>query len=92
MGQVGARKITSLAFDPSGGLHLAFTDRDQLIYAQKTDDGWIGQEVVESGSRTLGQLVELAIDSDGNPHLTWFEAVRVSPSLEGIVHYAVGGG
>jgi hypothetical protein len=92
MGMIGARKITSLAFDPEGGLHLAYTDRDHLIYAQKTDDGWIGQEVVEPGSRVLGQLVELAIDSDGVPHLIWFEAVQVSPSLEGVVRYAAGTG
>jgi hypothetical protein len=90
MGMTGARKITSLAFDPSGGLHLAYTDRDRLIYAQKTDDGWIGQEVVEPGSRVLGQLVELAIDDDGNPHLIWFDAVSLSPSLQGVVFYATG--
>ena len=35
MGHTGARKITSLAFDPEGGLHLAYSDRDQLIYAQR---------------------------------------------------------
>ncbi|MFQ5922157.1 MAG: hypothetical protein ACE5M4_04880, partial [Anaerolineales bacterium] len=81
MGQTGARKITALAFDPEGGLHMAYTDRDQLIYAQKTEDGWIGQELVEPGSRVLGQMVELAIDSDGTPHLIWYEAARVSPSL-----------
>lgn len=89
MGQVGARKITSLAFDPSGNLHLAYTDRDQMIYAQKTDDGWLGQEIVEAGSRTLGQLVELTIDTNGTPHVVWYEAVSLSPSLEGVVRYAV---
>ena len=55
----------------------------------RNGDG-LGQEVVEPGSRILGQLVELAIDSEGNPHLTWFEAVQVSPSLEGVVRYAAG--
>jgi hypothetical protein len=90
MGHTGARKITSLAFDPEGGLHLAYTDRDRLIYARRTGEGWVGQEVVEPGSRVLGQLVELAIDSSGTPHLIWYEAVSLSPSLEGIVHYAVG--
>ncbi len=90
MGHTGARKITSLAFDPEGGLHLAYTDRDRLIYAQRTDDGWIGQEVVEPGSRMLGQLVELAIDAVGNPHLIWFDAVSLSPSLQGVVFYAGG--
>ena len=90
MGHTGARKITSLAFDLEGGLHLAYTDREHLIYAQKIEDSWVGQEVVEPGSRLLGQLVELAIDSEGNPHLTWFEAVQVSPSLEGVVRYAAG--
>jgi hypothetical protein len=90
MGHTGARKITSLAFDPEGGLHLAYTDRDRLIYAQRTEDGWLGQEVVEPGSRMLGQLVELAIDADGSPHLIWFDAVSLSPSLQGVVFYAAG--
>ncbi len=90
MGHTGARKITSLAFDQEGGLHLAYSDRDRLIYAQRTDDGWVGQEVVEPGSRALGQLVELAIDADGNPHLIWFDAVSLSPSLQGVVFYAAG--
>ncbi|MCH8340431.1 MAG: hypothetical protein IIA51_02615 [Chloroflexi bacterium] len=85
MGSPGARKITSLAFDGEGTLHLAYTDRDQLIYAQKTDEGWIGQEVVEPGSVVLGQLVELAIDADGSPHLIWYEAAD-------IVRYAAGSG
>ena len=90
MGHTGARKITSLAIDNQGSVHLAYTDRDRLIYARQTDEGWVGQEVVEPGSKVLGQLVELAIDSAGSPHLIWYEAVRVSPSLEGIVRYAVG--
>lgn len=90
MGQIGARKITSLAIDKEGSLHLAYTDRDRLIYARRTDNGWAGQEVVEPGSRALGQLVELAIGSNGSPHLLWFDAVSTSPSLEGIVRYAVG--
>ena len=90
MGHTGARKITSLAFDSSGGLHLAYTDREHLIYAQQTDEVWIGQEVVKPGSRVLGQLVELAIDAEGTPHLVWFEAVSTSPSPDGIVRYAIG--
>ena len=90
MGQTGARKITSLAFDSKGFLHLAYTDRDQLIYARKSDEGWVGQEVVEPGSKVLGQLVELAIDADGSPHLIWYEAASASPPLEGIIRYAAG--
>ncbi|MFV2045701.1 MAG: hypothetical protein ACC700_21045 [Anaerolineales bacterium] len=83
MGSPGARKITSLAFDSVGTLHLAYTDRDQLIYARKSEEGWIGQEVVEPGSVVLGQLVELAIDADGSPHLIWYEASE-------IIRYAAG--
>ena len=90
MGMTGARKITALAFDIEGGLHLAYSDRDQLIYTQKTPDGWIGQDVIEPGTQVLGQLVELVVDSAGSPHLIWYEAVQTSPSLEGIVRYAVG--
>lgn len=90
MGHTGARKITSLAIGPDGSLHLAFTDRDQLIYAQRTEAGWIGQEVLPTGSRELGQLVELAIDAQGMPHLISYEVVSSSP-FQGAVFYAVGG-
>lgn len=85
MGSPGARKITSLAFDGQGILHLAYTDRDRLIYARKSEGGWIGQEVVEPGGLILGQLVELAIDVDGSPHLIWYEAAD-------IIRYAAGSG
>jgi hypothetical protein len=54
MGHIGARKITSLAFDSDGGLHLAYTDRSQLVYAQRTDQEWLAQQVVAPGERMLG--------------------------------------
>jgi hypothetical protein len=89
MGAIGARKITALAIDESGGLHLAYTDRDRMVYAQRTVDGWGGQEVFSAGDRKLGQLIELELDSSGAPHLIWYEVVSQSP-FAGAVFYASG--
>jgi hypothetical protein len=90
MGHVGARKITALVIGGDGVPHLAYTDRDRLVYASRGDSGWTAQEVAKAGDTPLGQLVELEIDVQGNPHLIWFEATSFSPMLEGIVIYASG--
>ncbi len=43
-----------------------------------------------AGDRPLGQLVELALDPSGNPHLIWFQPTSFSPVLKGVVVYASG--
>lgn len=88
-GQVGARKITALALDEENIPHLAYTDRSRLIYAVKNDSGWRSQQVISADADPLGQLVEVALDSEGNPHLIWFVATSFSP-LAGTVMYASG--
>jgi hypothetical protein len=90
MGSVGARKITSLVIDTQNNPHLAYTDRDRMVYATKGADGWTMQEVVTAGERPLGQLVELALDGDGNPQLIWFQPTSFSPVLSGKVMYTTG--
>ncbi|MCH7587861.1 MAG: hypothetical protein IIC78_07485 [Chloroflexi bacterium] len=89
-GQTGARKITSLAIDGEGGIHVAYTDQSRLVYARRGDSGWATQEVEIPGDQTLGQLVELEMDAEGNPHLISFLVTSVSPELSGIVIYASG--
>ena len=63
-GQTGARKITSLAIDGEGGIHVAYTDQSRLVYARRGDSGWATQEVEIPGDQTLGQLVELEVDDE----------------------------
>ena len=86
-GHIGARKITALTFDAAGTAHIAYTDRGRLVYGQRSEDGWAVQEVPHLSDNELGQLVELAIDGDGKPHLIWFEVESTTP-LSGPIVYA----
>ncbi|GMQ78614.1 MAG: hypothetical protein BMS9Abin02_1137 [Anaerolineae bacterium] len=85
-GQIGARKITALAFDGSGKAHIAYTDRSRIVYGQRGEDGWALQEVPHLTDQSLGQLVEMAIDADGKPHLIWYELETTSPLFGPIVY------
>lgn len=69
MGHVGARKITSLVIGSDGVTHLAYSDQGRMVYARKSGDSWMMVVVDTGGVQPLGQLVELLLDSDGNPHL-----------------------
>lgn len=89
MGHTGARKITSLAIGPDDRPRIAFTDRSRVMYGIQGDSGWALQDVTTSPESTLGQLVELALDNDGKPHLTWFDVTSPAP-LNGEVIYAFG--
>jgi hypothetical protein len=88
-GMVGARKITSLAIDEGGTIHLAYSDRNHIVYGQRDESGWAVGEVPQVSDNPLGQLVELALDPDGNPHLIWFEVFNDAP-LDGDIIYAAG--
>ncbi len=90
MGHIGARKITSLVIDTDGEPHLVYSDQDLIIYARKDADSWTMQEVVTAGDQPLGQLVELALDGDENPHLIWFQPTSFSPVLTGKVMHTSG--
>jgi hypothetical protein len=89
MGQEGARKITALVVENDGTIHIAYSDESRLVYAIRSSDGWSNQVVTVEGDNPLGQLVELAVDEAGSPHVIWFEATGFSP-LEGTVFYASG--
>lgn len=84
----GARNVTSLDIDAQGALHLSYGDRDLIKYATRRDGLWTIETVLdESGTNTLlGAQTSLAVDADGNPHITYFEATGFSP-LQGVVKY-----
>jgi hypothetical protein len=90
VGRVGARKITAIAVEAGGTPHLAYSDRGRLVYARRGESGWLGQVVVQAGARPLGQLVEIALDAQGRPHLIWYEVTTFSPILHGLIFYAQG--
>lgn len=89
MGHTGARKITSLAIGPDGAVHIAYADRGRVAYGVLGDSGWSLQDVEVDSTASLGQLVELALDRDGKPSLTWFEVTSPSP-LNGRIIFATG--
>ena len=89
---IGARRTMSLALDVQGQPHIAYCSRDVLKYSIKKGDAWEIQEVTRAGSDELelGQLVSLALDSTGRPHLSFFEVPANPRSSTGTVLYAVG--
>lgn len=91
-GRVGARKITALALDAVGNLHIAYTDRGRVVYGQQSEEGWVVQELPKNSDKILGQLVELKLDGNGNPHLVWYEVTVFAPTLTGDIIYASGSG
>ena len=88
-GHVGARKITAIVMDENDIPHIAYADQGRIVYGLRNEEGWSVQEVSSASERQFGQLVEMALDSDGNPHLVWFEVENPSP-LTGEVIYASG--
>jgi hypothetical protein len=89
-GSAGARKITALALDGEGGLHIAYSDRGRIVYGQRMEDGWFIQDLPHHSDKILGQLVELELDEEGNPHLIWYEVTIFAPTLTGDIIYAKG--
>ena len=39
-GPVGARKLTSLAIDEAGTIHIAYSDSGRLVYSRRGEEGW----------------------------------------------------
>ncbi|MEL6943070.1 MAG: T9SS type A sorting domain-containing protein, partial [Bacteroidota bacterium] len=85
----GSRNLTSLAKDEEGKLHLCYGDRKVMKYATLEEEGWqidTWLDYTESDVR-LGAQASLALDSNGNPHITYFELLSTSP-VSGNVMYA----
>ena len=88
-GFVGARNITSIAVDSKGNPWVAYSDEKRVSIAVWDGSDWDIDTVVDAGDRTLGQLVVMKLDSDDEPHLTYFEVTSKGP-LNGKVMYARG--
>ncbi|MEM8525811.1 MAG: T9SS type A sorting domain-containing protein [Bacteroidota bacterium] len=85
----GSRNLTSLAKDATGKLHLCYGDRKVMKYATLEEEGWqidTWLDYTESDIR-LGAQTSLAVDSKGQPHITYFELLSTSP-VSGNVMYA----
>ncbi len=85
----GARNITSLAIDREGKPWIAYSDEKKLKLAVWNGSVWDIQTVVDAGSKTLGQLVSMKLDTQDRPHIAYFEVTKAGP-LEGKVKYALG--
>lgn len=85
----GSRNLTSLAKGVDDKLHLCYGDRKVMKYATLEEDGWeidTWLDYAESDVR-LGAQTSLALDSEGQPHITYFELLSTSP-VSGNVMYA----
>ncbi len=86
----GARRITSLQEDNFGNIHMSICDRDLLMLASLDGSSW-NIDTIFNGKEnaiSLGAQSSLAIDTEGRPHVTFFEATSTSP-LRGRIKYAV---
>lgn len=90
VGFEGARRITSLALSPDGGVRIAYSDVTGIWLARQSNGEWVTEQVVQAAEKPLGQLVSLAVDSAGASHLAFFEVTANGP-LSGIVTYATSG-
>ncbi len=88
-GFLGARNITSLAIDREGNPWIAYSDEKKLKLAVWNGSVRDIQTVVDAGSKTLGQLVSMKLDTQDRPHIAYFEVTKAGP-LEGKVKYALG--
>lgn len=87
----GARRITSLALDPDGGVVVAYSDTTGVWLArQSTDGAWESEQIVTADRLPLGQLVTLAVDAENVPHISYFE-VTGSPLSGEIVYLTTSG-
>ncbi len=77
-GNVG--QYSSLALDSLGTVHIAYygwttdTSRSFLRYANNASGNWV-TETVNSGGK-VGRYASLAIDSDDNPHIVYYDEAK----------------
>jgi len=88
LGFSGARHIVSLKYvEPDDKFFISYGDKKVVKYAFKEGNNWFSEIVVdETGSNIiLGQQTSMDVDSDGNPHITYFEV----NTLGGTIKYVV---
>jgi len=80
----GARRTVALQVGVDGPV-IAAIDESRVVLADRTDGTWATQTVVESAGDPL-QVVGLALDANGAPHLTFATTTDNGP-LDGEVWY-----
>ena len=71
-------RANDLAHDSDGGLHFAYYDASttHLVYAHRHPDGlWDKSVIVDSGANA-GQYVSIAVNSQGNPGIAYFDGTN----------------
>ncbi len=70
LGFTGARRSTSLALTAEGAPVVAFADTEAVWLATRSAGGaWRAETVLARSGAPLGQLVSLAVDAAGLPHV-----------------------
>jgi S-layer protein (TIGR01567 family) len=68
---------SSIALDSSGNPHISYIDLTtfplKLKYAKWTGSAWVNQTVVSVGSVSTGAYTSLALDSSGNPQISYYD-------------------
>ena len=84
LGLEGARRTVAIEI-AAGGPVIAYIDESVLGLATLTDGAWSAEVVFEAGGDPF-QVVGLALDADGAPHLT-FSTITGNGPLDGEVWY-----
>ncbi|HEX8523783.1 MAG TPA: S8 family serine peptidase [Tepidisphaeraceae bacterium] len=75
-GEVGKTTNLSMAYDPSGVLHLVYYDPklQTLLYCVRTNDNSLSApQVVDNTGDNVGLYVSMAIDKQGRPAVAYFD-------------------
>jgi hypothetical protein len=90
LGFTGARNMTALAMNSDGQLQVCYGDRKVVKYATLWEGNWQTEFVVDhtATDTLLGAQVDLAIDSRGGAHITFFTLENEFP-VSGTIQYGV---
>ncbi len=76
----GASEVSEIAVDPSGTVHIAWLESDNILgsgtdrdicYRQKTSSGWGSTELVSTESDSTSTYLAIIADSNGVAHVIW---------------------
>ena len=76
----GASEVSEIAVDPSGTVHIAWLESDDILgsgvdrdicYRQKTSSGWGSTELVSTESDSTSTYLAIIADSNGVAHVIW---------------------
>ena len=86
----GARRVTAIQLDHNNTVHISYGDRNVVKYARLVDKTWVTEIVVDFSldDAELGAQTDLALDADGNPHITYFILTSLGP-LNGNIQYGI---